>query len=123
MRLPRLGLIPQGRLSAARGRMICASAYTAPQGARYAPLHMQPCKSTPCARPRLGLLRRGSYQLPAGAWYAPLHMQLCKEHAMRPPRFGFDSVGAAISRPRAHGMRPYIWGPARSTPWARLVWV
>ena len=42
---------------------------------------------------------------------------------MRPPRFGFDSVGAAISRPRAHDMRPYISAPARSTPCACPVWV
>ena len=73
---PRLGLIPQGQLSAARGRMVCAPTYAALQ-----------------------------------------------EHAVRPAPFGLDSAGAAISCPRAHDMRPYIWGPARSTSWARLVWI
>ena len=71
-----LDLIPQGQLSAARGRMVCAPTYAALQ-----------------------------------------------EHAVRPAPFGLDSVGAAISRPRAHDMRPCISAPARSTPWARLVWI
>ena len=60
------GFASQGRLSAARGRMICAPTYGAPQGARCAP-----------------------------AW------------------FGLDSVGAAISRPWAHGMRPCTSCPCR----------
>ena len=49
-----LDLIPQGQLSAARGRMVCAPPY----GAR---------KEHAVRLPRLGLLRRGGYQLPAGA--------------------------------------------------------
>ena len=42
---------------------------------------------------------------------------------MRPAPFGLDSAGAAISCPRAHGMRPYTCAPARSTLYARPVWV
>ena len=105
-----LDLIPQGRLSAARGRMVCVPTYGALQEARRAPAWFG---FASC---------RGGYQPPAGAWYAPLHMGPARSTPCACPVW-VCFAGAAISRPRAHGMRPYIWGPARSTPCARPVWV
>ena len=107
---PRLGLIPQGQLSAARGRMVCAPTYAALQEHAVGPpgLDLIPQGRLSAARGRM--VCAPTYGAPQGARRGPAW-------------FGFDSAGAAISCPRAHDMRPYIYGPARSTPWARPVWV
>ena len=82
--------IPQGRLSAARGRMLCAPTNDGGTGGGTAHRH----------RP---LVRQGGPVLFSSPFVG---------NAGTGPAFPADPypVGAAISRPRAHAMRPYKRG-------------